>query len=66
MAECQSRRVKGLTRSRSFEQRGGLSTGAGDPSAATPGIHGITYDRVADVLEVNPDLVGTAGMQLEP
>ena len=58
--------MEGLTRRSRFEQHGGLSTRTGNPAAAASRIHGITYDRVADMLQMDPDLVGAARMQLEP
>ncbi len=66
MAECQSSRVEGLARRRLLEQHGGLSARPGDPPASTTGIHWITYDWVAHVLQVDPNLVGSARVQLEP
>jgi hypothetical protein len=38
---------------------------AGDPAAASAAVHRIPYDRVSHVLQVHPDLVSAARMQLE-
>ena len=40
--------------------------GTRDPPAAPAGIDRIAHDRVADVLEVHPDLVRPAGVELAP
>ena len=37
-----------------------------DPPAAAGAVHRIADDRVADVRQVDADLVGTASVQLEP
>jgi len=38
----------------------------GDPPAATPGVDRVTHNRVPHVLQMDPDLVGPAGVQLQP
>ena len=38
----------------------------GDPPAASAGVDGVTHNRVAQVLEVHPDLMGPPGVQLQP
>ena len=58
--------MESLTRGRRFEQHGGPPTRTGNPAAAAAGIYRVAYDGVTDVLQVDPDLVGTAGMELEP
>ena len=55
-----------LARGRLLQQHGGLSGRAGDPAAAAPGIDRIADYRVPHVLQVHPNLVGTACMQLQP
>src|SRR6476646_3238911 len=66
MAECQSGRVQCLTGGRPLQRLGGLPSRAGDAAAAAPGVDRIAHDRVADMLQVDPDLVGPAGVKLEP
>jgi hypothetical protein len=66
MAECQSSSVERLTRRRPLQQLGRFSGRAGDPPAAAAGVDRITHNRVADVLQVNPDLMSAAGMELQP
>jgi hypothetical protein len=65
MAECQSSRMKGLSRGDPLQLFGDPSGPAGDPAAPTPAVHGITHDRVADMLQMHSDLVGPSGMELE-
>jgi hypothetical protein len=55
-----------LARGRLLQQHGGFSGRAGDPAAATPGIYRIADHRVPHVLQVHPNLVGTACVQLQP
>src|SRR5690349_1209364 len=66
MAECQSRRVQCLTRGRSLQRLGGLSSHARNAPATPTGVNGVAHHRVANVLEMDPNLVGPPGMQLQP
>ena len=66
MAECQSRRVQGLPRSGPLQLLGQASGGSRDSAAPPPPVHRIPDHRVPNVLQVNPDLVGSAGVELEP
>ena len=66
MAECQSRRVQCLTGSRPLHRLGGLSSHARDAPAPPARVYRIAHQGVADVLEVDPDLVGPPGVELEP
>jgi hypothetical protein len=66
MAECQSGGVEGLSRGRPVDELGGPPLHPGDPPAAPAGIDRITHHGVSHVLQVNPDLMGSPGMQLEP
>jgi hypothetical protein len=65
MAECQSRRVEGLTGSGLFQQTGVPPLDAGDPPAAATGVYRVPHYRVPHVFQVDPDLVGAAGMELQ-
>jgi hypothetical protein len=55
-----------LARRRLLQQDGGLSRDAGDPAAAAPRVHRIADHRVANMLQMDANLVGTAGVQLQP
>jgi hypothetical protein len=66
MAECQSRGMEGLSGSRPLEELGRSALGPRDPPAAASAIDRITDHRVSHVLQVNPNLVGTPGVQLQP
>ena len=66
MAECQSGGVKGLTRSNPLERLGEPPGASRDPAAAPATIRRVTNYGVAYVLQMDPDLVGSSGMQLEP
>lgn len=65
MAECQSRGMEGLARGGSFQQLRPAPGRAGDAAAPPAGVDRIAHDRVADVLEVDSDLMGPAGVQLQ-
>ena len=65
MAECQSSGVQGLPRGGSFDQRCLAAPCPGDPAAAATGVHRVAHHRMPQVLQVHPDLVGAAGVQLE-
>ena len=66
MAECQSRGMEGLPRRDALELFGDPSGSPRNPTAATPAVHRIAHNRVTDVLQVHPDLVGPAGVKLNP
>ncbi len=57
--------MKGLTGRRVLQCRSRLTTGPGDPPAAPAGIDRVADDRVTEVFQVNPNLVGATGVQLE-
>ena len=57
------RACRGVASSRASASR---TARAGDPPRAPAGIHRIAHNGMADVLQMDPDLVGAAGMQLQP
>ena len=65
MAECQSRCVEGLSGSSTSDEVGATSVRAGDPAAPTPAVYRVPHDGVSHMLQVNPDLMGPAGVQLQ-
>jgi len=65
MAECQSRGMQGLPRSYALDPLGFPTGWSRNPAAAASRIHRIAYDRVAHMLQMNPDLMGAPGMELE-
>jgi hypothetical protein len=65
MAECQSRCMESLSGSSPSDQVGSASIRPRDPAAATPAIDRVAHDWVTHVLQVNPNLVGSAGVQLQ-
>jgi hypothetical protein len=64
MAECQSRCVEGLSRSSPSNQVGSTTVRPGNPPAPARTVHGIAHDRVTHMLQVHPNLVGPAGVEL--
>ncbi len=66
VAECQSRGMKGLARGDPLQGLGPPASDPGDPSAASPGVDRVTHDRVPHVLQMHSDLMGAAGMELQP
>ena len=66
VAECQSRRVQRLPGGGPLQRLGRPPRRPGDAPAPAPGIHRVADDGVAHVLEVDPDLVGAPGVELEP
>src|SRR5713101_8339821 len=58
--------VQRLAGRRPFQRLRLKPRGARYPSAAAAGVHRIADDRVADVLEMGPDLVRAPRVQLEP
>ena len=65
MAECQRGRMKGLAWGRALQQVSHPARCPGDPSAAPTGIHRIANNRVSQVLQMHPNLVSPAGMELQ-
>ena len=65
MAECQSRGMEGLPRGDALDSLSFPTGWSGNPAAATPRIHRIAHNRVAHMLQMNPDLMGAPGMELE-
>ena len=66
VAECQSRRVERLPGRGALQRLGRASRGARDAPAPPAPVDRIADDRVSDQLEVDPDLVGAAGVKLQP
>src|SRR6185295_14503292 len=66
VAECQSGSVKGLARRRPLQQFGPPPSHTGDPPAAAAGIDRVSDDGVPDMLQMHPDLMGPAGVKLQP
>src|SRR3954469_4392174 len=66
MAECQSSRVKSLPGCRALHQLSPAPGGSRDSAASATAIHWVAQNRVPNMLQVDPDLVGTSGVQLEP
>jgi len=58
--------MEGLSGSSASDQIGRTSICAGDPAASTSTVDRIAHDRVTDMLQVNPKLVGSAGLELQP
>ena len=65
MAECQSGSVEGLSWRSPSDEVGSTTVRTGDPAAPTTAIYRVAHDWVAHMLQVNPDLVGSAGVQLQ-
>ena len=66
MAECQSGRVKRLTGGRALQRLRLPARRAGDPATAPAGVDRVADHRMAGMLEVDPDLMGPAGVELQP
>jgi len=66
MAECQSSRVEGLTGRGLRDALRCPPLSAGDPPTPSATVHRIPHDRVAHVLQMEPDLVGAPGLELQP
>ena len=58
--------MKCLAGRSSLQQLGPPSGSPGDPPAASARVDGVTHNRVPQVLEVHPDLMGPPGVQLQP
>jgi hypothetical protein len=65
MAECQSSGVEGLTRCGRGDPVGGTPIRARDPPASPAAIHRVPHDGVTHVLQMKPNLMGSAGVQLQ-
>jgi hypothetical protein len=65
MAECQSRGMEGLPRGYALDSLGFPTGWSGNPAAAASRIHRITNDGVTHMFQMNPDLMGAPGMELE-
>jgi hypothetical protein len=65
MAECQSRRVKCLSRRSPLDRLGRPPGRPGDPAAPAAGVDRIADYRMPDVLEVHSDLMSAAGVELK-
>jgi hypothetical protein len=57
--------MKGLARSDSLQLLGTPPLDAGDPAAAPATVDRIAQHRVSHVLQMHPNLMGTAGVQLQ-
>ena len=57
--------VQRLPRGQAFQSLGGNPLGAGHPPAATRPVNRVSDDRVTDMGQVHPDLVGAPGVQFE-
>jgi hypothetical protein len=57
--------MQGLSGSGILEQLGRAALGPGDSPATSSAIDSVAHDRVTQVRQVDPDLVGPAGMQLQ-
>ena len=66
MAECQSGRVQRLPESDSVEELSLAALRAGNPTTATPVVNRIADHRVPHMLQMHPDLMGSASVQLQP
>src|SRR4051794_12183519 len=66
VAECQSGRVKRLTRRRSLQRLSFPARRSGHPAAPAAGVDRVANHRVAGMLEMHPDLMGPAGVELQP
>jgi len=55
-----------LPGSGALEHFGTPSSRTGDPPASSAGVRRVADQRVSDMLQVDPDLVGSPGMQLDP
>src|SRR6266705_2534772 len=66
MGERQQRRVQQLPGGECLESLGRVAFRGRDPPAAPEGVLPVPHDRVTDMGEVHPDLVGAAGSQLDP
>src|SRR3954469_21881176 len=65
MAECQSSGVQGLPRGGALNQLSQPPGGPRDPPASASAIHRIAQHGVPDMLQMDSDLVGSSGVQLE-
>jgi len=66
MAECQSGRVQRLPGSDSVEELSMAALRAGNPAAAASVVNRIADQRMPHMLQMDPDLMGSAGVQFQP
>ena len=66
MAECQSGRVQRLPGSAAAEEFSITALRTGNPTAPASAVDRIADHRVTHMLQVNSDLMGSAGVQLQP
>ena len=66
MAECQSGRVQRLPGSDSVEELSMAALRAGNPAAAASVVNRIADHRMPHMLQMDPDLMGSAGVQFQP
>jgi hypothetical protein len=57
--------VEGLSGSSTSDDLGATSVPSGDPAAPTPPVYRVPHDGVSHMLQVYPDLMGSAGVQLQ-
>lgn len=58
--------MEGLARGRGIDAFRQISARPGNPARPAPGIDRIAHDRVSNMLEVDPDLMGSAGVEIGP
>jgi hypothetical protein len=58
--------MQGLTRGNPLDRFGQPPSGSGNPAAASATVGWVAHDRVSYMLEMNPYLMGSAGMQFQP
>ena len=66
MAECQSGGVEGLPWRGLLQRFSRPALGSRDPPAATATVDRIPNHRVAQMAEMDPDLVSPSGVELQP
>ncbi|MEA2713161.1 MAG: hypothetical protein QOK27_1122 [Gemmatimonadales bacterium] len=58
--------MKGLAGGDPVQHLGRASRFSGNPPASSASVHRITHHWMPNVLQMDPDLVGSARMQLQP
>ena len=66
MAECQSGRVQRLPESDSVEELSLAALRTGNSTAPASAVNRIADHRVSHMLQMDPDLMGSAGVQFQP
>jgi hypothetical protein len=66
MAECQSSGVESLSRRNLFQQFSRPALGSGDPAAPPATVDRISHHGMAQVGQMDPDLVGPTAMEFQP